>query len=220
MAGEVIRIVYPIQVQKDYTELLYSLRSVEKHITPPYEIILIGSELPDFVTNVTWINLGDIPGKKQLSIRRKILAALEYTDEILFMNDDVYLLQIFILQYFYSGTLKSYAESGSKSLMKQLEEMGKTIKHFDGHYPLVYDQRFKEVSELFSEDVILKSMYCNYLGIEGVEFPDNKIIKQKDSLSVREFIKGKPAFSTGIYSLKLALPILNELFPKKSKFEI
>lgn len=216
-----MKIVYPLTDQNDYTELLYSLRSVEKHMTPPYEIIIIGSILPDWITNVTWINLGDVKGKKQLSIRRKILAALEYANEILFMNDDVFLLQGCIeFPYFYHGDLKSYPESGSKPLMKQLEDMGKTTKHFDGHYPLIYDQRFKEVSELFSEDVIIKSMYCNYLSIEGVEFPDNKIIKQKDSLSVKEFIKGKPAFSTGIYSLKLALPILAELFPKKSKFEI
>lgn len=213
-----IHITYPLAAQKDYTELLYSLRSVEKHITPPYEIILIGSVLPDWITNVTWIQLGDIPGKKQLSIRRKILAALEYADEILFMNDDVYLLrEAAWFPYYYHGTLKTYSESGSKSLMKQLQAMGKPIKHFDGHYPLLYDKRFKEVSWHFSEDVIIKSMYCNYMNIEGWEVPDNKIIKQKDIL---EFIKGKPAFSTGTYSLKSALPLLGKLFPNKSKFEL
>lgn len=214
-------IAYPLQTQKDYIELLYSLRSIEKHITLPYEILLLCSDLPEWVTNVTWIRIDDIGGKKQLSIKRKILVALEYSNEILFMNDDVYLLEdMSEFPYYYYGSLKSYSESGSRPLQKQLEEMGKEFKHFDGHYPLVYDLRFKEVSEQFTEDVIIKSMYCNYLGIEGISMPDNKLIKQKDSLQVKEFIKYKSSFSTGIYSLKAALSVLAELFPNKSKFEV
>lgn len=214
-------IMYPLTVQNDYTELKFSLRSIEKFLSRPYEILIVGSNLPDWITGVTQISVADIPNKKQLSIRKKILAALEYTEEILFMNDDVYLLEPMTeFPYYYNGSLKNYSESGSRPLMKQLEVMGKTFNHFDGHYPLVYDQRFKEVSERFTDSVILKSMYCNYLGIEGIEFPDCKLVKDTKPEKIREFIKGKPCLSTGTLSLKSALPLLNEMFPIKSSFEI
>jgi hypothetical protein len=214
-------IAYPLTVQKDYTELKFSLRSIEKYISTPYEILIIGDIIPDWLVNITWIKLGDVPGRKQLSIRRKILAALEYADEILFMNDDVFLLEPATeFPYYYNGSLKNYSESGSKPLMKQLQAMGKSIKHFDGHFGLIYDQRFKEVSEQFTESVIIKSMYCNYLGMEGVERPDCKLISKNDIKNPAEFIKGLPCFSTGEYSLKSALSLLNELFPFKSKNEV
>jgi len=214
-------IVYPLAVQKDYTELMFSLRSIEKFIPVPYEVLIIGEYIPDWLINITWIDLGDIPGKKQLSIRRKILAGLEYAKEILFMNDDVFLLQPATeFPYYWNGSLKTYSESGARPLQKQLEAMGKTFKNFDGHYPLIYDQRFKEASEHFTQDVILKSMCCNYLGVEGIEFPDCKLIKKNDIKNPAEFINGKPCFSTGEYSLKSALPLLKQLFPNKSKFEV
>jgi hypothetical protein len=45
-------------------------------------------------------------------------------------------------------------------------------KHFDGHWPIVYDKRkLKEVIEVQDWNVPLgptiRSMYCNTLGIEG-----------------------------------------------------
>lgn len=213
-------VVYPLTVQKEYTELMYSLRSIEKHLSQPYEIVIIGEKIPDWIKNITWINLPDIPGKKQLSIRRKILAALEYGEEILCMGDDIYLLQGKTFQYYYKPTLKGYAESGAKQVMEQLLTMGKTIKNFDIHHPIIYDQRFKEVSLSFAGECIIKSMYANYLNIEGIESTDCKILKDIKSELIRSFIKDRPCFSTGPTSLRSALVVLNELFPYKSKFEL
>lgn len=214
-------VVYPLAVQIDYTELKYSLRSIEKYLKKPYEVIIVGNVIPDWINNVTQIELPDVRGRKQWSIRRKILAALEYTKEMLFMNDDVYLLQpAKTFPYYYNGTLKNYSESGSKSLYDQLLKMGKPVKNYDGHYPLIYDQRFKEASKNFSGDCIIKSMYCNYLEIEGIERPDCKLLTAKKPGYIREFIKDKPCFNTGVHSLKSTLPILEELFSEPSKYEI
>lgn len=213
-------VLYPLTTQLDYTELKYSLRSLVKYLPPPFEVMIIGSQVPEWITNVKQIDMPDVPGRKQLSIRIKILTALEYAREILFLNDDVYLLEKSVFPYFFHGMLTTYKESGAKPLHDQLIQKGKAIKHFDGHYPLFYNQCFKEASKHFSGDCIIKSMYCNYLGIEGVFTPDCKLLKEMKPELIREFIKDKPCFSTGIYSLKSALPILEELYPNKSKFEI
>lgn len=213
-------VVYPLTVQKDYTELKYSLRSIEKYLKKSIKVLIVGNHLPEWVTNVTQIEIPDVPGKKQLSIRIKILAALEFAKEILFMNDDVYLLHPGCFPYYFHGSLKNYSEAGSRQLLIQLEVMNKPSNHFDGHYPLFYRQDFKEASKHFTGDCIIKSMYCNYLGIQGTFTQDCKLIKDTKPEIIRNFIKDKPCFSTGALSLQSALPILAELYPNKSKFEI
>lgn len=214
-------IVYPLTVQNDYTELLFSLRSIEKYLKKPYEVLIIGEVLPEWIVNVTHINLPDVRGKKQLSIRRKILAGLQYVDEFLFMNDDVYFLKPVIeFSYYYHGQLKQYSETGSRQLEKRLIELNKPTKVFDGHYPLMYDQRFKEVSEQFHSDCIIKSMFCNFVEIEGELVSDCKLLRSMSKEEIYLFIKDKPCFSTGVMSIKSALPVLEELFPNKSKYEI
>lgn len=214
-------VVYPLTNQKDYTELRFSLRSIEKYLQHPFEVVIVGDHLPEWINNVTVIEVPDIPGKKQLSIRRKILAALECYNEILCMSDDIYLTkEIQEFAYYWFGSLKGYAESGAKPLYNQLKEMGKPVKNFDIHYPIIYKQEFKQLSQQFDDSVIIKSMYANYLNIDGAVHPDFKFAKAEKTEVMRQIIKGNDYFSTGTYSLPNALPILNELFPLNSKYEI
>lgn len=215
-------VAIPLTVQIDYSELKYSLRSIEKYLQQPYEVVIIGNVIPDWITNITQISLPDVPGKKQFSIRRKILAALEYADEILFLNDDLYFLQPATeFHYYWHGMLKNYSETGTRQVEKQLQAQGRPVKHGDGHYALVYERdKFREASENFTEDCIIKSMYINYHNIEGVFAPDCKLLRKMKPEQIKDFIKDKPCFSTGIYSIESALPILQELFPLASKYEI
>lgn len=213
-------VTYPLTVQLEYSELKYSLRSIEKYL-PACEVLIIGDMIPEWITNVTQIHLPDVPGRKQWSIRRKILAALEYADEILFMNDDIYFLQpATIFPYYFHGMLKNYSESGTQQLVKDLTRLHKPLKHFDGHMPIIYKQDFKEASKHFTEWCIIKSLYCNYFEIEGEFIADCKIFKAANSNDVRNFIKDKSCLSTGMYSVHRALSVLQELFPQKSKYEI
>src|SRR6188768_41768 len=212
-------IVYPLKSQSDYSELKYSLRSIERFYRGN-EVVIIGSKLPDWIDNVTWIMVEDIPNRKQLTIKYKILAALEYTDEIYFMNDDVYLLEPPTFKYYYHGDLASVGESGARPLLKQLQSFGKPTKNFDGHHSLVYKRgMFKKALDSFAHDVIVKSAYCNYWDIEGELVPDNKLLRQKTEQEIITFIEGKESFSTGVNSIKLALPFLQRFFPQKSKYE-
>ncbi len=212
-------IAYPLKSQSDYTELRYSLRSIARYL-PNLEVIIIGEKLPVWITNVTLIKVEDITNRKQLTIKYKILAALEYSDEIFFMNDDVYLLQPPTYGYYYHGDLISVGESGARPLLTQLKAMGLPTKNFDGHYPLVYRRDFGKILEKFAHDVIVKSAYCNYLKIEGEYVPDNKLISQKTEQDIKGFIHGRPSFSTGTTSLPKTLPVLHELFPSKCRYEI
>ncbi len=213
-------IMYPLVVQSDYTELKYSLRSIEKYLPGP-EVIIVGSYLPDWIRGVTWIRLNDIPGRKQLSIRKKIVAALEYTPDIFFMNDDIYLLKPIPKNYPYycTGNLITQAESGAKPLMKQLEEIGRPIKHFDNHYPIRYEKdKFSEL-QIFPAECIIKSMYCNYHNISGTEMIDCKILNKTTQEAIEAMANNLPALSTGPAGLKYVLPVLDKIFKQKSKFE-
>ena len=209
-------ICYPLKSQSDYSELRYSLRSIERFYRGN-EVVIIGSKLPDWIDNVTWIRVEDIPNRKQLTIKYKILASLEYTDEIYFMNDDVFLLEPPTFKYYYHGDLASVGESGARPLLKQLQSFGKTTKNFDGHYPLVYRKDFKKVLDNFAHDVIVKSAYCNYLGIEGELIPDNKIISKKTD--VRQFMQDRNSISTGVTSWGIVQPVMQEIFKQKSMYE-
>jgi len=209
-------IAYPLKSQSDYSELRYSLRSIERFYRGN-EVVIIGSKLPDWIDNVTWIRVEDIPNRKQLTIKYKILAALEYTDEIYFMNDDVFLLEPPTFKYYYHGDLASVGESGARPLLKQLQSFGKTTKNFDGHYNLVYRKDFKNVMEHFAHDVIVKSAYCNYLGIEGELIPDNKIISKKTD--VKAFMQDRNSISTGVSSWGIVQPVIAEIFKGKSMYE-
>ena len=216
-------IVYPLQAQYDYTELLFSLRSVEKYFTPPYEVVVVGDKIPEWLTNVTQICVPDILGRKQLTIKKKIYAALEvYPTDHFFMNDDVYLLEETDgkYPYFYQGMLTTVGESGARPLLNELTKMGKPIKNFDLHQPLIYDYRFKDVFANFPSEVIVKSCYCNFLGIDGEYYPDLKINRKIERADIEAAIKGRKYFSSGPSGLGYVIPVLQTLFPKKSNFEL
>lgn len=213
-------IAYPLTSQNDYSELKYSLRSVEKFIPQPYEVLIIGDVLPEWLTGVTHITLPDVPGKKQLSIRRKILAALEYAEEVIFFNDDYFLLRQWdAVPYYWCDMLKRCNETGARPLEKKLTELNKPQKWFDIHYPIIYKQNFKEASQHFPQECIIKSMYANYFEIEGELMPDCKIHSKPTKEQFFNFVKDKPCVSTGVSSVNSVLPFLQILFPNKSNFE-
>lgn len=214
-------VVYPLTVQIDNTELRYSLRSLDKYLHAPFEVVLVGDIIPEWLTNITQIELPDVRGQHLYSVRRKVIAALQYASEVFFMNDDIYLLDYADsnFPYYSSGLLDKKAESGAKPLTLQLQQKNKPTKYF-GHYPCIYRKDFIDIVNQFTNDCIPKSAYCNCIDAESVEVADCKILTSKKAPYIKEFIKGKPCFSTGVYSIKEALPLLQQLFPKPSKFEL
>jgi hypothetical protein len=212
-----MEIMYPLFSQSDYTELKYSLRSIEKWAD---EVIIVGETLPEWIKDVTWIELADIKSRKQLSIRKKIIFALEYKSEFLFLSDDVYLLTEPKKVFYSAGTIKEIGESGARPLHAQLEAIGKPIRCFDVHCPIWYKREKFKALEIFTSDCIIKSMYGNFHEEETINMPDFKVNRKMTIEEIKQAIKNRPYFSTGPQGLQYALPVLRELFPNKSKFEL
>ncbi len=215
-------IAIPLKKQHDNTELKFALRSIEKFIDDP-EVLIIGNDLPDWITNVTQIGLPDNV-TKQCSIKNKIMAAFSFAEEIFFTNDDIFLLKPTdpsTYPFYFKGNLRPSGESGTKTLVDNLKAMQLPFKHFDIHFPILYKKKeFIEAVEKFPHETIIKSMYCNYLKIEGTEVPDCKIMKEQTAAMIKQWIAEKPCFSTGVHSIKNSVKVLGELFPHPSKFEI
>lgn len=212
-------VAVPLKHQLNHTELRFCLRSVEK-FTHNLQVIIIGDNLPDWINNVTQIKVKDINSRKQKTIKYKAFAALNYADEVLWLHDDTYLLEPYTPRYYFHGDLSSNNEGGARILKQELKEMGKLTLNFDAHCPIVYDRRFLDVLEKFTSDTVVKSMYGNYLSLPCMQVPDPKIDTKFTAAQVKQFIKGKAYFQTGEKGLNSCLPILEELFPDPSRFEI
>jgi hypothetical protein len=220
-------IVYPLIKQSRHNdlELLYSLRSVEKHLKGITGVAIVGIYLPNWINpdSVTLINFKDGP-HKQKNIRGKISKALEYYPEILFANDEHFILQDAEAEnypYYYSGELTGVAEKGARPLTKQLQALDRQIKHFDVHCPIIYKNDFTDVLGHFSDDCIIKSAYANYNKVEGVETKDLKINTNIRHEGLKREIVNRPFFSVGDYGINPHMKQLwNELYPNPSKYEI
>jgi hypothetical protein len=207
----------PLKPQDDYTELKYCLRSIANGAD---EVIIVGSDLPEWITRITWIDVSDIVGKKQLSIRKKIISALEYKPEFFFLSDDVYLLTEPTKEFYSSGTIRQIGEGGARQLADQLEAKRKPIRCFDVHCPIWYEKEKFNALEVFTSECIIKSMYGNFHEVESINMPDFKVNRKMTPAEIKEAIKNRPYFSTGPQGLQYALPLLQELWPYKSKFEL
>lgn len=220
------------------TELRYCLRSIEKHLKGYGDIFLIGHK-PNWVKNIIHIPAtdGDKIYEKEKNIFNKIMLAVNderVTDDFLFMNDDHYLMHDYEAKgfpYYYHGT-------GAEQINKRTDPYSTTLKntyphalgafiasYWDIHCPILYN---KEGVRLIAEEdwtkkwgYCIKTLYCEEMEIEGIEYPDLKIQDQFLSYSeIKELIKGRAWFSIHDRCRNDSmLAVLQELYPKKSKYE-
>lgn len=234
-------VVYPIgrgSVWGD-REIKYSLRSVQKHLSGVDNIWVIG-HLPDHVTNVRHIEFEDVCGNKEANICAKILRACdepEISQDFLFMNDDHFLLSDFTASefpYYYKGEIQAFLSKAPRRgayiqavvrTFYALRSKGKLTKYFDAHCPIVYNKdKFKQVMGGFDVDgkigMVLKSLYCNILDIEGEQQIDCKINKLCMAEEILAYIKNKKFFSIGNKAINEQLEVvLKQLYPEPSRWE-
>lgn len=220
-------------------EIRYSLRSIEKHLINYRDIWLVG-QLPVFLHKVNHISFEDEHPCKETNIYRKILRACQedsISEDFLFFNDDHFLLQDFNapeFPFYYKSDLRASSKAmrdGNRykkavdNSYRTLQTFGFDTKSFDTHTPILYNKKkFIEVMTKFdwSQRVsfVVKSMYANSLKIEGVREPDCKINSQLTSEEIKEVIKGRKVFSMGNGAIGTKmLSVLDELYPKRSKWE-
>ena len=104
-----VHLVYPYREADN--ELLYSLRSWDKHFKDDFDVTIIGDPLPATIQKgpaLCWIPLTRIPAwttEQNLGRVLKWILALETkyqdTTDILWVNDDLYLLQDLKAEFFY-----------------------------------------------------------------------------------------------------------------------
>lgn len=218
-------------------ELKYSLRAIEKYAIGVDDIVIIGDK-PDWLTNVNHIEFKDLANieNKEKNIKNKIMVAFEQLghDEVGFFNDDHFLLQkTEIEKYPYyrggylvynKGTNGAYRKSVNNTI-DALKSMGKDTWNFDVHCPILY-QKDKFIEAMNSVDwrkpngYVIKSLYCNYWGIEGMPHIDLKIHSQVPYHRLRKMVEGQDVFSIGDRAIGIPMKKLFELyFPKRSIYE-
>jgi hypothetical protein len=220
-----MQVVITVTPQVDHSELRYCLRSLVKYLEDLDGVTVVGKIIPAWLTNVEWIELPDVSAQKQISIKRKIIAALHRHDKIFYCPDDVYLLKHCVTSnfpYLYDGELVKRNKEGSAGRLKQrLVELGKTYWNFDCHYPLVYEKDFIEIIKNFDGSCIIKSAYCNYKWVKGMRTVDAKIMpKQITDAQIENHCKYLYAFSSGDQSKYSIIPYLAKKLPEISKFEV
>lgn len=221
-------IVYPLGKgsHHDNIELFYSLRSIEKYVTGFDKVWIVG-ELPRWVKNVNHLPVEDDPKRcSDYNIMNKItVATTVVSEDFLFMNDDHFFLEPMEadkMPYYYYDTLYEFITRRGldtygrrvKNTLKLLNSKNLPTKYFDIHYPIIYNKSLflNTVSnQNWNDPLVIKSLYCNSLMIEGEIAKDNKL---NDPPRTRMKV-----FSTMPRIKGSILQFLRSQFPNKSRFE-
>jgi hypothetical protein len=219
----------------DNLELRLSLRSIEKHLKP--ERVIVCGHDPGFLSkNVEYIP--NFPAKKEndaaWGIKENLLALCNHPDTpdtFTLANDDYFFLKpIKDFPYYHKGELRDAMERIGSGIFYGhllatavvLEKKKLSTKHFDGHWPIVYDK--KKLKKIIEEQdwtvplgPTIRSLYCNMLGIEGEYAEDVKANRPQDW---PVFCEGKGMFSVSDESFDgNCRKYLLSLYEFKSKYE-
>ncbi len=226
-------------------ELRYSLRSIEDHLTD-YDKVFIVGELPAFLnTNVIHIPADDLYGHER-NIMEKIKVACKnqyVSDDFFFINDDHFLLQAVkssIYPYYSKGLLLDYINDREFDDYRQALEntfnalINRRLSsyNYDIHTPIVYNKKkFIKVMDSYdweNNEYVIKSLYCNTLGVTPVFIEDCKINKKLSIEQIEEKTKGHHCFSISDHAIhqgvhyfsKSKMRVFLKLtYPNKSKYE-
>lgn len=193
---EAVNVLYILGTGSHYHnfELKMSLRALEKNLSGFDKVWLVG-ECPDWIQNVNHIPYpDDLSRPSDYNIMRKVSRACEekeLSENFFFINDDHIIMQPFdapAFPYFCEPSLEKYiirrnADTYAKraiNTLKYLKSKDLPVKHFDIHYPIIYNkslflEHVTNAVDWTREAYIIKSMYANTLKIEGVEAKDYKI---------------------------------------------
>lgn len=222
-------------------ELRYSLRSIEKYLTGYDQVYIVG-ERPEWLKTILHIPFADLPKRKEINIRNKILAACDAKDvseHFIFFNDDHFLLKtldVADIFYWHSGNLEAKAANSEGSNKRKIENTieltgGETL-FYDIHVPIIYnkyefDKIMRHPSLNWDEhDYLVKTLYAAWADTEDVEtyskyMSDCKISIRTGYDVIKEKIKDRLFFSVGPEGIKADMKrVLEELYPGKSKYEI
>jgi len=217
-------------------EIHYALRSIEKYLTGYRDIYIVGKPRA-WLQNVKYIDAEDVQGsgRRQFSIFRKTLAAAvhdDISDPFISWHDDIFLLKpldVKEIKYWKNGTLrhKGVLSSGVYQRVvlntrKRLIENGHPEDCYDMHTPIPYEKmKFAQLAdEDWSNDLIIKSLYCNKNGVKGEEMKHLKFLDPLKKEQIEKAIEGRLFFSLYDSAINESMKgVLQELYSEPSKYE-
>jgi hypothetical protein len=212
----------------DNVELLFTLRSIEKHLKGHRKVFIVGS-LPKWIeeSKVTFIPFatGD---KKAVNIAERLLTVQKnksVTATFVYFTNDVILLvdkNVNDIENYHKGEINENIDGSYGYFLKQTKEelikKGLPTLNYDTHYPFVLNKKMlKEAFDKFDfKDSQIgfgtRSMYGNYHKLDCKQVKDckyrNEINKKLDYISTDENNITKELFD-----------FLTAKFPEQSKFE-
>lgn len=219
-------------------EIRYSLRSLEKHVSNFRDVYIVGHKPVFLNDNVIHIPFADAYPNKARNIMSKVLEAAKHpdiSDDFMLLNDDYFFnapLSAPDYPYYYKCDLtktiqiqKNEYQQHVIPTFKALLDKGLPTKNFDTHKPIIYNKSlFQEVISQYDWDrpygFILRSIYCNTLGIEGIARIDNKINHSHVPDNWERITMGLDCFSVGDQSTNdYLLTYFKRQFPELSKYE-
>ena len=228
-------------------ELMYCLRGIEKHLGNYRNIYIIGKK-PEWLTKDIVDYPHDATGSAwdkfnhERNIYEKIKFACnlsEVSERFLFMNDDHFLTadtDAATYPYYYRFTLdekitartRPDAYAISMRNTRDLLPPGRR-NYFDIHAPIMYrKEEFIRVNSQVNWNkpmgYVIKSLYCNMLGIDGIVMSD---LKMKGGLKyddMKRKIANRHVFSIADSAINQpGQPLerlMNELYPEPSRWEV
>lgn len=216
-----MRLVIPYRISKDGLELMYAIRSIEKHFKGLSGVLLVGDQ-PEWYTG-DHIPLADFKGEKERSMQTKIL---QCPDKVfLYSNDDYFALEDFDYQvpHYYDTTCLDMANRHPiESYRKMYDSCPGRWLNFDVHTPMIMErQRFKDSFEAMDAQTPIKTTYGNYgAGLPGWYLCDIKIRGEHSVKELEGLVQDRPFFSTHDSAVNDDLIyFLRSLYPKASRYE-
>lgn len=216
-------VIIPYQLSH-FNELKFALRSICKY-QHHSRVILVGDR-PDWYQG-DHIQAADVQGRPEFSVTSKILKGIKVaTEDFILWQDDIYKLNYNPIKPVFCDTLEHAVATRHQArfynIMRNTLDKFPDGLYYGGHTPMIINgPRFKDaVSELWSKDMIPKTMYGNYAEIGGELVEDCKIRGTVCYDYAVKWIKDRDYFSTSHYGMNRDMVrLLNELFPEKCKYE-
>lgn len=217
-------------------ELLYALRSAERHIPNLDKAYVIG-DVPrwafnsDYLISVAAFDKKPIPSmKRDLNMMVKIAEACsmdEVSDYFIIMHDDNYLLKDFNpTTYWHQGQVWNGKGDYAIVEFNTRKALGEKINNYDVHAPhCVQKDAFMRamayVDWMVPYGYAIKTLYAVVNGITGVYTSDCKMNVSWSVQVIQNMIRGREFFSIGDSAWKAEMvKVIRELYPNKSKYEL
>lgn len=227
----------------EHRELLYSLRSLAKHVAGVRKVFVVGAAPAWPCQGLVQVPETDpYEHNKDANIIRKMLIACQnpkISEPFLFVNDDHYFSQncrAFEFPFYHKGEIRAAGTNREynrrlANTRRLLESRGLGTLNFDVHTPiLIWKEWFLpaiagwEWVDEGGPGVVMKSVYGNTvpeITAAAVQLPDCKMTVRTGGSADGwvDKLRERPCWSTGNYVSRTAWEVLGRLYPEPSAYE-